>query len=262
MDVTKQTSDARRGYLPIFRELMALYPSLTKNMPRWREGYAKAGFLAHGWYMRCHRNSEAVFALWDRGLADEAAPLRRSIIEHVLALRWVAAEGDKVLDTIARGHAKDVGDRANAVEAAAWTSVDPEELRRIVANVDPESRDRSGDYLLHYASRLSKYGDQYSQPGYLVETAKSHPTYESAVAYVRMEDGTLLWQAREPVWPVPFLTTHLLEALLCVQEMFDPKPWHGALEDILKRYLSVTDDVRRQDGLRPIDWSTGKIKDA
>lgn len=56
------------------------------------------------------------------------------------------------------------------------------------------------------------------------ESAKSHPTCESAVAYVAIPGGDLLWQPREPVWPVPFCTAHLFEALTCVREAFDPKP--------------------------------------
>jgi hypothetical protein len=213
---------ARRGYAPLLEEVMALYPYLAKSRPPWRDGYAKVGFLAHGWYLRCHRTVEAVLNLGDAGYADEAAPLRRSIIDHVLALRWLAAEGDKILDTIARAHAFDTKNRADTVTAAEWTSVDVEQLERIVAGIDADTLDRSGDHLLPFAHRLAEYGDQHTRPGYIAESAKSHPTYESAVAYVAVPGGELLWHAREPIWPVPFCTIHLLEALICVREAFEP----------------------------------------
>jgi hypothetical protein len=239
---------------------MNLYPSLAQSLPTWRDGYAKVGFLAHGWYMRCHRTVEAVLNLGDAGYADEAAPLRRSMIEHVLALRWLAAEGDKILDTIARAHAFDTKNRVHAVATAGWTSVDTEELERIIADIDPDSLNRSGDRLLSFAHRLAEYGDDHTRPGYIAESAKSHPTYESAVSYVAVPGGELLWHAREPVWSVPFCTAHLFEALLCVREVFEPQPWESEIESVIKRYQEVTDEVRKKDGLPPVDWVTGTVK--
>jgi hypothetical protein len=118
--MNRDDQGARRGYAPLLKELMVLYPEQANSAPPWRDGYARAGFLAHGWYMRCHRTVEAVLILGNAGYADEAAPLRRSIIEHVLALRWLAAEGDRILDTIARAHALDTRNRAEAVAAAGW----------------------------------------------------------------------------------------------------------------------------------------------
>ena len=238
---------------------MNLYPELA-HRPSFRDGYAKVGFLAHGWYMRVHRSIEAVLMLGDAGFPEEAAPLRRSIIEHVLALRWLAAEGDKILDTILRAHALDAKNRADAVTAAAWTSVSVEEIERIIANIDPASRDRTGDHLLPFAHRLAQFGDQHTRPGYLAESAKSHPTYESAMSYVGIPSGDLLWHAREPVWPVPFCSTQVLEALLCVREVFEPQPWEPELEAVIERFKAVTDEVRKQDGLPPVDWATGTVK--
>ncbi len=258
--MTNDDQGARRGYAPLLKELMALYPKLAQSTPPWRDGYANVAFLAHGWYLRCHRTVEAVLILGDAGYADEAAPLRRSIIEHVLALRWLAAEGDKILDTIARAHASDTKNRADAVAAAAWTSIDADELEKIIADIDPDSLDRSGDRLLAFAHRLAEYGDPHTRPGYIAESAKSHPTYESAVAYVAIPGGDLLWHARAPIWPVPFCATHLLEALICVREVFEPQPWESELDSIIKRYQTVTDEVRKEDGLAPVDWVTATVK--
>jgi hypothetical protein len=146
------------------------------------------------------------------------------------------------------------------VAAAGWTSVDLEEIEKVIANIDPDSRDRTDDQLLHFASRLAKYGDQHTRPGYQAESARSHPTYESAMSYVGVPGGKLLWQARDPVWPVPFCTTHVLEALLCVREVFEPQPWESELEQVILRFQSVTDEVRKQDGLPPVDWAVGAVK--
>jgi hypothetical protein len=209
--------------------------------------------------MRCHRGLESVLVLGDAGYGDEAAPIRRSVIEHCLALRWLAVEGDKILDTIARGHASEVKRRAGVLKDAGWKSVDPAEFQHIVEAIDPESRDRSNDNLLSFAHRLAKYGDRHILPGHVAESAKSHATYESAMAYVAMLGGSPRWRPRENIWQVPFATTHLLEAVIAVHEAFDPKPWEQLLEGIVQRYLAVTDRVREHDGLPPVDWSTGKL---
>jgi len=254
-------SDARRGYQPLLEEMFHLYPRLVRGVPtvRIRDGYRKVPFLAHGWYLRCHRGIESLLLLDAAGHAEEASPIRRSVIEHNVALFWLAAEGDKILDTIARGHAHDTEKRGNAVAAAKWTSVDPDEFKKVLLDIDRDTLDAHNDNLLTFAKRLEKYGDKHTQVEYLSEITRTHAGYESAASYVDLNDGTLLMQPRDPIWQIPFSTSHILEALLAVQEIFEPKPWEKELELILERYISVTDAVREQEGLRPIDWTTGEL---
>ena len=256
---TEESPDARHGYEPLLRELLPLYPSFYRTAPRVREGYRRTTHLAHGWYLRCHRGIEAVLELDRKGYVEEASPIRRSIIEHCLALRWLAAEGDAVVDAVSGGHAHSSQQRHDAIEEAAWTSVDLELIKEIVAKADPPDRDRQSDHLLHWKQRLAKYGDKHVTPGYLAETARSHPSLESATCYVAQPSGNLLSASRDSVSPVPFCTVHLLEALFCVREIFDPAPWEEELTSIMGRFQSVTDAVRRQDGLQPVDWSTGTV---
>ncbi len=250
--------EARVGYEPLLRELLHLYPSLLQESPVWREGFQHVAHLAHGWYLRCHRGVEAILELDRLGYAEESAPIRRSVIEHCLALRWLAAEGDAILDAVAGGHDRNAQQRHDAVEQAGWTSIDLDLVKEIVSKADPPERDRSSDHLLHWQQRPAKYGDKHVTPGYLAETARSHPSYESAICYLE-PPSRFLPASRDSVWQVPFCTTQLLEALLCVREAFDPAPWTAELESVLERYKSVTDAVRRQDGLPPVDWFTGTI---
>jgi hypothetical protein len=72
--------DARRGYLPLYEELKLLYPNLLTKGPACRTGYRGVVHLAHGWYLRCHRGVEAIVLLGDAGYAEEASPIRRSVI--------------------------------------------------------------------------------------------------------------------------------------------------------------------------------------
>jgi hypothetical protein len=251
--------DPRRGYLPLLKELQQLYPSLVGKYPAWRSGYRNVAHLAHGWYLRCHRGVEAIVFLGDEGYAEEASPIRRSVIDHVLALQWLSIEGDKILDTVARGHAQNTRKRGEAVSAAEWTSVDLAQFGKTIENINPDSRDPHNDRMLHFGQRVAKYGDEHTMPGYQAENARTYPSYESAVCYVEHQTGALLWQSQDSLWQVPFATMHLLEALLALRHVFDPDPWEAELGGIVERFLATTDEVRRQDGLPPVDWSTGTV---
>jgi hypothetical protein len=249
--------DSRLGYQPLLTELMALYPAYLQGRPRpVREGWRRVGQLGHGWYLRCHRGVEGLLLLDGAGFSEEASPLRRSIIEHAVALRWLAAEGDGILDTVARGHAVSGQRTRDAIALAGWTSVDLDEVDRAVASARADARDPADDNLLHFAQRVKRYGDGHTMPGYLTESARSHPSYESAICYVELPGGSLLKQSRDAVWQVPFATTRLLEALLAVRQMFSPTPWQEELPGLVRRFQEVTDHVRAEDGLAPVDWGS------
>ena len=258
----EETAGARGAYAPLLAQLFQLYPSVMRRRPTLRLGYRQVGHLAHGWYLRCHRGVEAILTLDRAGYAEEAAPIRRSVIEHVLALRWLAVEGDAILDTVARAHEYRAKAIAGAVSAAGWTSIALADIEKVIAGIDAENRDRSNDHLIHFVQRLSDYGDEHSMPGYLAECARTHPGYESAVCYVELPSGAPLSESRDALWQVPFSTTHMLEALLALRQAFDPEPWKPELDVFVDSYLAITDEVRRQDGLPPVDWSTGKLSPA
>jgi hypothetical protein len=191
------------------------------------------------------------------GYVEEASPIRRCIVEHVLALKWLAVEGNSVVDTVAEGHAKNARDKIKALSDAGWTSVDIADLQQIVTEIEGMPHDVSKSHLLHYAQRREQYGDAHDLPIYLTEVAKTHPSYESAVAYCSIEDGTLkmLPGPRVRDWSqIPFATTQLLDALLAVRHAFEPMPWADTLQAVLDDYRQVTDVVRKQDGLQPVNW--------
>lgn len=100
------TRGAAQAYEPILAELISLYPRLmAAGGSPVKDGFHQVTHLAHGWYMRCHRGVQALLCLCEAGFAEEAAPIRRSIVEHAVALHWLVAEGAGILDTVARGHA-------------------------------------------------------------------------------------------------------------------------------------------------------------
>jgi hypothetical protein len=248
--------NAESEYEPLLTEMLALYPDLVENGPRdVRDGWRKVAHLAPGWYLRCHRSVEALLLLDSAGFDEEASPLRRSMIEHVVALRWLAVEGDGIVNAVARGHAVTAQRIHDAVALANWTSIDLDEMDQVVASAQADARDPSNDNLLNFAHRVKEYGDVHVMPGYLAECAHTHPTYESAMSYVEVPSGLLLSEPRRTRWQVPFSTTELLQALLAVQGLFNPAPWTDILPGIVQRYKDITDRVRTEQGLAPVDWT-------
>lgn len=58
--------------------------------------------VAHGWYMLVRNFGQAALMLEKSGMKVEGMPLRRSMIEHGLALTWLAASPEKALTALAR----------------------------------------------------------------------------------------------------------------------------------------------------------------
>ncbi|HEX3900272.1 MAG TPA: DUF5677 domain-containing protein [Mycobacteriales bacterium] len=233
---------------------------------RYSVSHAGAAHLAHGWFMRVQRSVDAILLLGRHGAADIVPPLSRSVIEHCLALRWFAAEGDKVLDAIGRGHREVTARQLTAVAEAGWTSVSQTDLQAVVDEIDALGLDSSTDHLLQFRARCDAYGDGNELPEYYATTMRSHPTHQSAATYClppsESESGrlVLLSGPREPGLPqLPFATTHLLEALLMVRELFDPRPWRNELVDGLASFRAVTDAVRAQNGLPPAEWGDFQV---
>ena len=245
---------ARLEYQPILEEALTLYSASRMSGQKFRQGWEAVGHLAHGWYLRCHRGALALVVLGNAGFAEEASPLRRSIIEHVVALQWLAVEGDRVLDTVARAHADSSQKVRDAVATAGWTSISLKEADEATASAAADDRDPANDYLQKFASRARRYSDAHTMVEYLAECGRSHPSYESAICYLDLSDRTFVDESTRSIWQVPFATTHVLEALEAVREAFDPRPWTGDLHRLIEQFRDVTDAVQKEDGLAPVEW--------
>jgi hypothetical protein len=254
----------REGYEPLLVEMLPMYRAhVEPGHVSLREGCQRSAFLGHGWFLRCQRGIEALLLLGDAGYAEEASPLRRSIIEHVVALRWIAVKGDDILPTVARGQAWSAQKRRDSAAEAKWASIDLDDADRAIASAEAAATNPANNCLNIFIERAKRYADVHALPGWYAECARSHAGYESAVSYVEIDlpSQSLLMEPRQTVWQVPFATSQLFMALGAVRELFDPKPWEDELTNLRARYLELTDRVRAEDGLPPVDWSTGEIAD-
>lgn len=235
------------NYRALLPELLSLYPSLSDIRPKLP--HRPVAHVAHGWYMRCHRGIEAVVQLEETGFQEEASPIRRSILEHVVSLKWLAAQGGAVADVLKSGAARDAAKRKESVIQANWTSVSLNIFDEII--VDGMNTNTQHDYLLAFKHRCDKFGTPHDWTTYIIETARSHPCWESAVPYI---DGNSS-RPRLRVQPDPlidqagFCVIHLFEALVAVNQMIETSPLTSQLETLDRQIRSIVVGQRREQGL-------------
>lgn len=246
--------DTRDDYRHILTQLLPLYRTTqNRDSMRLSPDYQHVGHIAHGWYTRCLRSCEALLLLDQAGYSEEAPPIRRSIIEHVIALKWLVSKGNQIVDTLARGHSTYSEKIVKRVEKANWTSIDIERINEIIFAIDPENRLAKNDQFLNHSQRATAFGDEHSFPGWVAESAKTHPTYESAISYVAIPKLFMLDEPREYVNQVPFAADQLLEATLTFRLVFVAPPWRETLTELLGQFYNITDRIREQDGLVSVE---------
>lgn len=236
---------------PIVDELLDLYPTMTTL--HLRDGHRRSTYLAHGWYQRVRRSCEAVIGLDELGYGSEAAPIRRTIIEHTVALKWLSDEGDSVLDVMALEHAGRAKRIKKATKAANWTSVDQDEIQSVIDEIDEESRDHARADFRYFWKQNQ---DQGVLAAYLAEVGRTHATYQSAIDYMDIDQGTRRDDSRVDIDNVKMTADHLLEATVCFHSMLDEPVWLAPLTALTARSRAANDRVRSRMGLPAADWES------
>jgi Family of unknown function (DUF5677) len=214
-----------------------------------RESHRRITHVAHGWYMRCHRGVEAVIQLEETGFQEEAAPIRRSILEHVVAMKWLAEQGGVVADILKRGAAHDAAKRKESVVRANWTSVDLDLFDAVIA--DEDGTDPQYDNLLRFKHRCDRFGTPHDWTTYLVETARSHPCWESAAPYLDLSSVKpfALDQPHSRIDQAGFCVIHLFDAVVALNQMIAAGPLTPQLEQLDRQIRLIAVRQRREQGL-------------
>lgn len=141
-----------------------------------------------GWYRASVRLAQACLTLHDAELDHEAASLRRSLLEHVTALMWVADSGDVAVNAIQRAHQHWLGRLVASTEGDGWPEI-PSEVR---STLDTELPASPEEHLQHMTQRLSAFNMKVFLPPWLSDTAVAHPCLTSARYYWREHpDGSV-----------------------------------------------------------------------
>lgn len=203
--------------------------------------------LAHGWYIAVRRLGLAVIHLVDSGFEFEAASLRRSLIEHVVALRWLVHATDDAVTSLLRAHQHSLRKLQAAVEAAGW-SVAGNEAFDVILGVDHGAS--SEDRNMHFKQRCEQYGTDDLYSAWLSETSVSHPSFSTANAYLRAKlDGELelVDHARaRPHGALAIVACALLVASDSFNQLIVDRPWTAEITRIGDELV----DLVRDSGLR------------
>lgn len=97
------------------------------------------------------------------------------MLEHVVALKWLAAEGNRVVDPMIRELANQADRRRQAMEAASWTGGNHSAFAEAIADGAAATDDVSQDTYLKFKHRCDTYGHPDEGSSWLIETAHSHP---------------------------------------------------------------------------------------
>ena len=157
-------------------DLFELYGTLTEIVVK--EDDRQAAELAHSWYSRTWHTTKAALLLHEQGFVTEAAPLRRSLIEHALALQWIGHSPGPAYDATVKAHQHAVGKFAEKPESGA--AVPREVIEDFLSLELDGGREQA---LLHIYDLCKKYGPPGAYTGWFLETGGSHASWRSGEPY-------------------------------------------------------------------------------
>lgn len=165
----------RVAVFPGLTQLTAALPQSPPNGVADETAYA----IAHGFYCRVARTAQAALLLVDAGFASEAAPLRRSMLEHVLALTWVIDDGRAADASFTRAHQARMASVQKLMDGR-WSITDEDFERLLSLDVPSQGQ----DHFVAFGQLVKQY--KVSDDlliAWLADTGESHPTFVTARAY-------------------------------------------------------------------------------
>lgn len=146
--------DFHPDFDPILEQLFDLYDKLSGTPLKGK--YQGLDDFVSGWFSHVHDGVIAVLAMTSQGLGHETAPIRRSIVEHTLALKWLRMDGPDVINTFGRGTVQSLKRLDAAQDKFGVERMAAEQLQEIVDHA--ESVDKSNDQYINFSQRADKLG--------------------------------------------------------------------------------------------------------
>jgi hypothetical protein len=215
---------------PVLEQLFSLYVELdSKHLAGRYEGLDR---LARGWYLHVERGCASVLLLSGNGLQFETAPIRRSIVEHTLALKWLRFDAQEVVVTVGRAGVESLRRLDIAHGKAGLERIAEEELKAMRAIAD--SVDKSNDQYINFTQRAEKLNGHAEKAAFLNETLFAHPSMVSAMIFFEPTDRFDRYDQ------ATFCSLWMLYALEHLNNMFQPAPWPGLITTMSPRITAAT----------------------
>lgn len=199
------------------------------DMTQWAlpERFTAPQLVGVGWYRGSVRLAQSCLVLQDAGFGHEAASLRRSLLEHMTALVWLADSGEIALDALQRGHQQWLVRLTAAMKGDDWPEIPPVARETLEAAV-PASPE---EHLQHMTQRLDAFDLRTLLPPWISDTGVAHPCLTSARYFWRQyEDGSVslldVPAVEDPLTTLTFNAVLLMLATLAVDRLL------GGLESL------------------------------
>lgn len=171
----------------VITDTLALYDDPSSVRPR--EDLGGAAFVAHGWYSATRDWARGALLLDQAGLTGSASPLRRSMIEHALALFWLSGAPEAVLASLRKAQQENIRKLGKAMAGRGW-SVPAELIEELVS---PAVNGSTEDTNIHVTNLSLRLGQPNLLVAWLHETATCHASLSSASRYMAT------WPTDEPI---------------------------------------------------------------
>ena len=223
-----------------------IYPDLH----RYVDPTSRAGLVAWGVFFTATQQICGVLRLHSGGFCFSAGPNRRTIIEYILFLCWLADDGEAAVDVLNRSLQNNQKMMSTRLQLASQLEKYPERAREILAQTIAEPLEPHPDERLLKPWNLIDEYDSTLKSYYAAESGFSHVSMMAIQFFMKQTDeATELSQTPVPAEPVPCteLCLHLLsQAMLAFNEILVDQPWTTPLAEIAAEYGLETQRPQRK----------------
>jgi len=202
--------------------------------------------------------AEAALLLHRNGFDVEVAPQLRSMLEHSIAIQWVADKRGAAYQALARERAESWA-KFKAAQDTGWKlKGDAADLLEQAVTVETDDDTHSEDTFIHTFHRALEYDLVHVYQGWLVETWGTHATMMSAEPYfdVASDEPT-----RGKLYRIPQDTSRRTTAIIALAlhvtftgyERLESNAFSGRLEAWERRFETLMAQLVEAGNAQPGD---------
>jgi len=223
-----------------------IYPDLH----RYIDPATRVGPVAWGVFFTVTHQIAAVLTLHRDGLCFASGPNRRTLLEYILFLAWLADDGEAAVDVLNRSLQNDQKSMASQLRLTSQLDQHPEHAQDILRQTIAEPLVPHPDERLLKPSNLIEEYDGRLKSYYAAESRFSHVSMTSVQHFMQPKpEGYELSQVPAPKEAASCaeLCLHLFsQALIIFNEILVGRPWTNDLAAIAAEYGLDTDRPTRR----------------
>jgi hypothetical protein len=230
IDVDAFNAKAIQGLEALTRLLLSGAANHAPPAERFRPFQVGWGFLA-----ALHRQAAAVVVLHRNGLAHEAAPNRRLMVEYVAKLQWLVRDGDDAVESMNKAFQYEHGKLRKAADSREYR-YDVEAANAVRDAIIPSNSTNQFNIMKNLLERLG--GGLFQS--WLSETQLSHATlvaagcfYEDAAGRVELLAEPSYGIEGDPMEMSPYVAFFFMYfGMVAFNSLLVGSPWAKELETI------------------------------